>query len=374
MYQEGNEEVFKIESTSSYLENLCPLSLSMRLVVTVTTLLLYATLAVSGLTLYAQTHPQSQNPVPPTAGKNYQDIGEGDVVRVKTDLVTIPFSVLDRNGRYITGLRQEDVHIYEDGVEQEISFFNSVDQPISVVLLLDTSDSTRTRLPAIKKAALVFIEQMRPTDVVLPLSFDYEIHTRLRTFTNDRALLREAVHSIETGKFGVTKLYSAIDWVYKNVLKNTTGRKAMILLSDGEDTASIKATKQGTLWDSMEYDTFIYTVQYDPTREVEQTRNPVTGPRPLEYFAEMRAVEAAARYLRSLATNTGGRFYQASSTEMEQTFVSIAEELRGQYAVSYYPKKISESKQRRQVKVQVNRSKVSVMARQWYIYDPQSRR
>lgn len=346
--------------------------MSMRFVVI--TLSVYPSLAVSGHALYAQTHPQSQNPLPRTVRKNYQEVSEDDVVRVKTDLVTVPFSVIDRNGRYITGLRPEDVHIYEDGVEQEISFFNSVDQPISLVLLLDTSDSTRKRLPAIKKAALALIEQMRPGDVVLPMSFDYEIHTRLTTFTHDRALLREAVRSIETGKIGVTKLYSAIDWVYKNVLKNTRGRKAMILLSDGEDTASVNATKQGTLWDSMEYDTFIYTVQYDPTREVEQTRNPVTDPRPLDYFAEMRAVEAAARYLRSLATNTGGRFYQASSTEMGQTFKSIGEELRGQYAVSYYPKKTSESKQRRQIKVQVNRSRATVRARQWYIYDPQSLR
>ena len=102
-------------------------------------------------------------------GKGVQE--EGDVVRTDTTLVTVPVSVIDRDGRYISDLRKEDFHIYEDGVEQEVAYFGAVEKPFTVILMLDTSASTWSKLGQIRDAARVFVEQLRPEDRVMVVSF-----------------------------------------------------------------------------------------------------------------------------------------------------------------------------------------------------------
>src|SRR6185503_16515058 len=157
---------------------------------------------LGGATRPAGTQPNGQ-PVD-VASNGPEEIEAGDIVRVDTTLVTLPVSVSDRDGRYIPNLRKEDFRLWEEGVEQNVAFFSSVDKPFSVVLMIDTSGSTRYRLAEIQDAAITFVNQLRRDDRVMIVSFDDQIRV-LSDFTSDRARLRDAIQRTEPGDG--TKLY-----------------------------------------------------------------------------------------------------------------------------------------------------------------------
>lgn len=281
---------------------------------------------------------------PASAESAGEEIGEDDVLRINTRLVSVPVSVMDRDGRYIFDLQQKDFALYEDGVEQQIAHFSSVEQPFSVVLLMDTSSSTESYLGDIKEAANAFINQLREKDSVLPITFNGLVRPLMGKGTSNRTSLRAAIERIraDQGNNG-TKLYDAVDFAYY-MLKRVTGRKAIILFTDGDDTWS-KATLKDTLQSATELDALIYTVHY--------------GPSP------------AATYLSSLAEKTGGHFYQADHVEMiKQSFTAVAEELRRQYSIGYYPKATSHYGEERHITVKVKRPNVGVRTRKSYIYWP----
>jgi Ca-activated chloride channel homolog len=132
------------------------------------------------------------------SGKEGQDVvGEDDVVRVNTTLVMVPVSITDRDGRYVADLQEGDFHIYENGIEQEVVYFASVEKPFTVVLMLDTSASTWSKLGQIRGAAAAFIEQLRPDDQVMVVSFARGVRVQCES-TSDRQKIREAIQ--QTGK------------------------------------------------------------------------------------------------------------------------------------------------------------------------------
>ncbi|MDQ3801823.1 MAG: VWA domain-containing protein, partial [Acidobacteriota bacterium] len=150
---------------------------------------------------------QKPNPAPsPTPVTNPKPDGseeeviaeDDDVIRVETNLETLPVSVLDRDGRFISGLRQQDFQIFEDGVPQKIENFASVEQPFTVVLLIDVSPSTQYRIDEIQDAAIAFVNQLRQNDRVMVISFDERVHI-LSPPTNNRALLRNAILQADFG-------------------------------------------------------------------------------------------------------------------------------------------------------------------------------
>jgi len=104
------------------------------------------------------------------------DVDEGSVFRVSTSLITVLAVVMDRNGRYIANLRKEDFHIYEDGVEQNVAYFASVERPFTVALMLDVSGSTQSQLSQIREAANTFVSRLRANDRMMAISFDGQIH------------------------------------------------------------------------------------------------------------------------------------------------------------------------------------------------------
>ena len=270
-----------------------------------------------------------------------QEVTEGDVLRTTTNLVTIPLSVRALNGTYLFDLRKEEFLIYEDGVQQEIGQFNSVERPFSVVLLIDTSSSTEADLAEIKDAVHAFIAQLRPLDSVLPVLFAGQVMPLLQKFTTNRTVLRDTIDKARTdrGNNG-TKLYDAINFAYET-LSRVPGRKAIILFTDGDDTWST-ATMRTTLCNTPELDALIYPIHY--------------------------GTSASTNYLKALASETAGRFYQADNTEtIKRSFVEIAEELRRQYDVGYYPKTTSPHPEARRIKVEVQRPDAEVILRKTVI-------
>src|SRR4029079_783251 len=151
----------------------------------------------------ANRTPGSQ-PATAPATSGPEDVDAGDVIKVNTTLVTLPVSVTDRDGRYIPNLKKEDFRLWEEGVEQNVAFFSSVDKPFSLVLMIDTSGSTRFRLEDIQDAAITFVNQLRNDDQVMVVSFDDDIRV-LSEFTNDRSRLRDAIRRTRPGNG--TKLY-----------------------------------------------------------------------------------------------------------------------------------------------------------------------
>lgn len=327
-----------------------------------------------------------------------EEVDAGDVVRVNTTLVTLPVSVMDRDGRYIPNLRKEDFRLWEDNVEQTVAVFSSVDKPFSVVLMLDTSGSTRFRLEEIQDAAITFVDQLRRDDRVMVVSFDDQIRV-LTEFTSDRSRLRDAIRSSQPGDG--TKLYDAVDMVMNQRLNNVEGRKAIVLFTDGVDTTSRHASYESNVSDAEELDALVYTVQYNTYddqngggsarwpnssgdvmgdilggifgrgRRHGSTRGGGGGGGGGGVGSSRREYEIADRYLRDLADRTGARNYEADSTQnLSVAFANVAEELRRQYTLGYYPTAPAQAGQRRQVRVRVNQPNLAVRTRDSYIFNP----
>src|SRR5215203_5372665 len=215
--------------------------------------------------------PEKQQEQVPTGP---EEVDAGDVIRVNTTLVALPVSVMDRDGRYVPNLQKEEFRIWEDGVEQEVAFFQSVDKPFSVVLMLDTSPSTQFQLEDIQDAATAFVNQLRPDDKVMVVSFNDDIKI-LSEFTTDRTKLQRAINRSKTDDG--TRLYDAVDMVINQQLSRVPGRKAIVLFTDGVDTTSRRASYDSNLMDAQELDALIYPVQYDTSRDMSVSNYPPMG-------------------------------------------------------------------------------------------------
>ena len=190
---------------------------------------------------------------------------EGDVLTVNTNLVTVPVRVMDHGGKNILNLQRKDFHIFENGAEQRIAYFATVDTPFTVVLLLDTSGSTEFKMEDIQNAAISFVNQLKPQDRVMVMSFDDKILTFCDP-TNDRAELVQAIRQTKTGDS--TRLYDAVEQVIQQKLRSIPGRKAVVLFTDGVDTASGHATYKSTLKLVQESDAGVYVVAYDTSGDL----------------------------------------------------------------------------------------------------------
>lgn len=326
---------------------------------------------------------QDQGPAAP------EEVDAGDIIRVSTTLITIPVSVMDRDGRYIPNLQKEEFRIWEDNVEQDVAFFQSVDKAFSVVLMLDTSPSTQFRLEEIQDAAISFVNQLRSDDRVMVVEFNGDIKV-LSDFTSDRSKLQRAIRRAETDDG--TSLYDAVDMVMNQKLNRVTGRKAIVLFTDGVDTTSRRADYQSNVMDAQELDALIYPVKYDTTQDMNVGNFP-PAQRPVDIFGQILGgifgggrrrggggggrgtaqgdYNRADRYLTDLADSTGGREYRADSLQnMSSAFANVAEELRRQYTIGYYPKRTPEVGQRRMIKVRARQPNLAVRARESYIYNP----
>lgn len=294
-----------------------------------------------------------------------EDVGEGDVVRVETTLISIPVSVMDRDGKYIPDLHKEDFRVWEDGVEQQVAYFASTEQPFTVVLMIDTSGSTRYKLQEIQNAAIAFVGQLRRDDRVLVVSFDDKIRV-LSQLTSDRNLLRDAI--LQTKRGSGTRLFDAVDQVVNQEI-NHEGRKAIVLFTDGVDTTSRSARYYYTMRDVEESGALVYPVKYDTFSDLGVDQGGAGGGKP-GWGTTRAEYERGDRYLRDLARVSGARVYDAGQHNLDDAFRRVAEELRRQYSVGYYPAKIPRAGDRRAIKVRVNRPELVVRSRESYIFHP----
>jgi VWFA-related protein len=260
--------------------------------------------------------------------------------------------------------------------------------------MLDTSPSTQFRLEDIQNAAIDFINQLRPDDRVMVVSFNDQIKI-LSEFTTDRMKLNRAIQRAHTDDG--TRLYDAVDMVINQQLSRIQGRKAIVLFTDGVDTTSKHADFETNITDAQELDALIYPVQYDTSQDMNVGNFP--GPQidvwgtilggifggggrggmgrrggggyPRSRGTARSDYELATHYLEELANATGGREYRADSVQnMSYAFGNVAEELRRQYSIGYYPKRPPQAGQRRQIRVRAKQPNLAVRARDSYIFNP----
>ncbi|HKV41562.1 MAG TPA: VWA domain-containing protein [Blastocatellia bacterium] len=299
-------------------------------------------------------------------------------IRLRTTLVQVPVVVSDEGGRYITDLNKNDFQLFEDGSSQTIELFASIDQPFSVELLLDSSGSTMDQLNQIKAAALAFISNLRATDRVMVISFDDSVHIQC-DFTNNRETLRRAVESVAPGQF--TQVYEAVYTAVWEKLHPMRGRKAVIVFTDGIDTASSEISQDDTL-DAVSdsEDVLVYPIRYSTRGDVEsrmardQGKNRGQGiAKGADESAEDRSLRldrvyrAADEYLQELAGISGGVLERADTlNDLNGAFARIADELRHQYLLGYYPTNRHLDGSDRRITVRVARPGVRVRARPSY--------
>lgn len=339
----------------------------------------------------------SRRPLPTPTPETAEDGSE--IIRVETNLITMPVSVLDRDGRFVTGLEQRDFRIFENGIEQKVDYFLSVEQPFTVVLMIDVSPSTAFRIDEIHNAAMTFVNQLRPSDKVMVVAFDERVRVLCQP-TNDKRTLYNAINQSQFGDG--TSLYEAVDTVINRELSRIQGRKAVVLFTDGVDTTSRRASYDGTIADVEEIDALFYPIRYNTQRDgfgggwggnqggypVPQRRNQrgigiggiigiiLGGQLPQSpqgtggggRGGRSNEYEVGRKYLETLAVNSGGRNFDADSTaNLDAAFSGIAEELRRQYSLGYYPEKVGEVGERKQIKVRVMRPNLVVRAKTSYV-------
>src|SRR6266478_4398265 len=303
---------------------------------------------------------------PTNRGSN--EIDEGSVVRVSTSLITVPAVVMDRNGRYIANLRKEDFHIYEDGVEQNVAYFASVERPFTVALMLDVSGSTQSQLSQIREAANTFVSRLRANDRMMAITFDGQIH--VLTEAEDVSAIRRSKLHIPAVTDG-TVLYDAVDFALKQMAQ-IPGRKAIVLMTDGVDQNSA-ATLKKTMDGIAEQDVLVYAVQYNTLPQLPQRLSQIKNEKARRKVQErlMKGYATSEPYLRTLAEKTGGRFYKADDlSDVGPAFEAITSELGVQYSLGYYPKQNSGAGAERGIKVRVRYPNLVVRARDSYTTSP----
>ena len=329
----------------------------------------------------------TQVPTPSAAAPANDD---GEVIRVNTQLVSVPVRVMDKKGRFIGGLAKENFKVFEDGVEQELALFSNEHEPFTVALVLDMSYSTTFKIGEIQSAAIAFIDQLRPQDKVMVVSFDAEVHI-LCDPTSDRREIYRAIKStkISTG----TSLYEAMDLVINSRLRGIDGRKAVILFTDGVDTTSRRVNDLTNLDDAMELDALIYPIRYDTYADVQRMKSgtvvaapppiaiPTASPDPFPIkipgagaagASSQGTTEAeyqkAEEYLEGMAMRTGGRVYPALTLgSLADAYAKIASELREFYSIGYYPSADRIVGKKTNVKVRVDREGLVVRSREGFI-------
>lgn len=312
----------------------------------------------------------NSKPIPPAADTATAKAAAGDdeVLKVETNLITIPVSVFDRNGLYIPGLKQSDFKIFEDGVEQTIAYFGTQDKPFTVALLLDTSPSTQYKIDEIHRAAVAFVDQLQPQDKVIVIEFHDTVKIQTQA-TSDREKIYKAIHKAKFGNG--TSLYNAVDEALRKQLAKIEGRKAVVLFTDGVDTTSRKNSYDSTLNYAEESDSLIFPIYYNTYAENRRGGigwpNIWGGPPYLGTTAEDYRV--GRKYLEELASATGGRVFRPEATPggLTRAFEGIAEELRRQYNIGYVPIDEGRPGQRKMIKVRANRPNLVLRARDSYV-------
>jgi len=267
---------------------------------------------------------------------------DDDVVRVNTDLVVLNATVLDKNGKFVPGLKRNDFKIFEDGAEQKLATFTAEETPFAAAILIDTSGSMETRLSLGRSAALRFLDGLREEDVAAIYNFDTKVE-QMQDFSPGRDLPARA-YGLRTKT--MTALNDAVLRAADDLAKRNEKRRAILVLSDGGENFS-RASSDKALDHALQAGATIYAVNMSDT-----------GPG--------RDI-AGSGILKNLAEKSGGRYVASpGGQELRDSFAAIAEELGHQYTLAYRPLNNARDGRWRAIQVKPGRADVTVRTRKGY--------
>ncbi len=359
------------------------------------------------------TKDKEQSPAKTAQQGSAEEVDEGDVVRVETQLVSVPAVVTNGAGRPLPGLRAENFLLFENGQQQKIANFATTEAPFEIALLLDTSGSTREDVGLIRQAANAFINELRPGDRVAIIGFNTARQGQavaakvdvLSRLTDDRKLLRAAIDNL--GSSNGTPFYDALERVANEVFREAPreevrGRRAVVALTDGVDstsdsdfqTARARLNRAGVACYFIQVNTedfvedrLLKDCQDDgrltlSAKQLERYRQvffPRARPEDFVDFCQMGPFERmqisrdlynlARREMDELAKASGGRnFLAASLQDARAAFARVATEIGTQYSLGYYPTNKTRDGKFRTIRVEVQgvSGKSQVRAREGY--------
>ncbi len=303
---------------------------------------------------------------------------DDDIIKVDSSIVRLNVGVVDGKGRPITSLNKENFTVYEDGVKQDIARFEPTGAPFSVVLILDMSGSTLGFRQTIQQSALRFIDALAPDDRVAVVEFYDKVNLR-NDFTSDRRIIVNSIGAAN-GR-GKTQLYKALDFALEKLSKEGKRRKAIIVLTDGVDSA-LRDTDRAFLGKFNEKeipnalqpetnDVLIRILNKSDSQGVTiyplalPTGDPakLADPTPIQ-----TAMFSASRArLKILADRTGGTLHKINRLEeMGRLYATVAADLRALYTVEYQPANTRRDGKWRAIKIEVNNSELISKTRPGY--------
>ena len=299
-------------------------------------------------------------------------------LEVNVDLVVLNVTVVDEHGANVTALRREDFEVFEDDIPQEISYFWPVESPFHLVLLLDTSVSTRTSLGLIKKAASNFTDELRPEDRVAVTEINLYVR-QVQDFTSDRKVLRRMIHSLTTYSHGGSRVYDGVAQSISQLRKVKGGRRAIVILTDGmenssktkfEDLRHLLATSDAVLYP-------VTVINKDQQKNLleDYIRNPGNNDPPsylhnakqsLTLLEEIYQIQTER--LQALSEQTGGKmFLVADLADLSGQYSKVAQELRSTFSLAYYSKNYERDDSIHRIRVIVKNPHYQVRTRTSYV-------
>ena len=266
-------------------------------------------------------------------------------VRVDSSIVVLNAAIKDASGRHVAGLKQSQFTVLEDGVEQKIEFFSAEETPFAAVILLDTSGSMEERVSLARSAAMRFLDGLRASDTASIYRFDSKV-VLVQEFSNSRDI-NQSVFDVKAQ--GMTRMNDAIFEAAVELSKRPEKRRAIILLSDGQDTMS-KRSSDKALKAALEADAVVYTIDMSPIGDSKRAQN--QGP------------------LKNFAEKTGGTFVSTpGGAAMRDAFAKIVEELGVQYTVGYSPQNTKKDGKWRAIDLRVAKPGLTIRTRKGYNAD-----
>ncbi|MCI0422095.1 MAG: VWA domain-containing protein [Acidobacteria bacterium] len=316
---------------------------------------------------------------PRVFGGGAQQEGRPFSLKVDVDLVILNVAVVDEKGANITSLRKEDFVVYEDDVEQQVSDFLPVEAPFSLVLVLDTSISTRSSLSLIKKAASNFTDQVRASDRIAISEINSSIR-EVQGFTSDRKKLKQSIERITTASTGGSRIYDGVAEAAKRLQKAEGGRKAVIMLSDGMENSSrirfedlrrllaqsdvvfypVTILNKGSQKDLLE--DFIKKADKTKTELAAYVENAKAS---LSVLEEVYQIQTER--LQALTDESGGKIFLVGDlADLAEEYAKVAHELRNTFSLAYYSRNTDRDGTMRRIRVEVKDPRYRVRTRNSY--------
>lgn len=273
-------------------------------------------------------------------------------IKVETLLLTMPVTVSDDKGRNVAGLKKENFTIYQNGFEQDIEYFFNEEAPMNVAILIDTSASTEKVLDKIQKAAADFVKILRPEDKAVIVTFDNRT-VFLSDLTSDRKRLVKAIEKTSVTDQTGSDMNEAIWQIVNKYFARFKGRKAVIALTDGM-VIKRAVTSQQAMDALRKSDTIFYPIIFRTKSYTDAMARAVAANKRQPMTIEI---------LEIMAQETAGRFYEKDAANLKEAFQSIAEELKNQYLLGFYPNSTAKENLANEIKIEVDRKNFLVQTK-----------